>query len=413
MPSSRRSRPMSAAAEAGVRIDLGASQQAARGSRAALTASSSRAWAVGACPSTSARTSAIWRACSDSGPARRRRASRLPQSRASQRGRDRGRRRAVGGLGRELHRSADVPDAREPRRARGAASRAMSRHDSVPRGRECRERRHKAGTSTAAAGLVSGARLKRDAFVPLHVAGASDSMCAACEARGDSGVSADASELHVIEVRCNASLTRGQALAFFAVTLVASLVIALFWTFKGFWPVLPFAGLELFVLGVALGWSMRRGSYRELITISPEEVTIERGMTQARERERMPRTWARVELVQATIRGTRAGCISARTGGATRSAPRSSRASAAGWRGGCASCLRRHRRGQACAAQARTRASRFDERRGSPSTFSRSRASARSARAMPRSCACARRMGTQPPRRRHAAQQGDSTGSTS
>jgi len=125
-------------------------------------------------------------------------------------------------------------------------------------------------------------------------------MCAACEARGDSGVSVDASELHVIEVRCNASLTRGQALAFFAVTLVASLVIALFWTFKGFWPVLPFAGLELFVLGVALGWSMRRGSYRELITISPEEVTIERGMTQARERERMPRTWARVELVQAT-----------------------------------------------------------------------------------------------------------------
>jgi uncharacterized membrane protein len=113
-------------------------------------------------------------------------------------------------------------------------------------------------------------------------------------------VSADASDLHVIEVRCNASLTRGQALAFFAVTLVASLAIALFWTFKGFWPVLPFAGLELFVLGVALGWSLRRGNYRELITISPDEVTIECGTKQARERERMPRTWARVELVQAT-----------------------------------------------------------------------------------------------------------------
>jgi len=111
---------------------------------------------------------------------------------------------------------------------------------------------------------------------------------------------ANTGDTHVIEVRCNASLTRRQALVFFAGTLVASLAIALFWTFKGFWPVLPFAGLELFVLGFALGLSMRRGRYRELIVVSPEEILIERGTTHAEERERLQRPWARVELVQAT-----------------------------------------------------------------------------------------------------------------
>jgi uncharacterized membrane protein len=112
-------------------------------------------------------------------------------------------------------------------------------------------------------------------------------------------VSAHASDGHVIEVRCNASLTRRQALAFFAGTIVASLSIALFWALQGYWPVLPFAGLELFALGLALGWSLRRGSYRELITISHDEVVIDRGTAQRHEHEHLPRCWLRVELVQA------------------------------------------------------------------------------------------------------------------
>lgn len=115
-----------------------------------------------------------------------------------------------------------------------------------------------------------------------------------------SGASADASGVHIIEVRCNASLTRAQALVFFAVTIVASLTIALFWTFQGFWPVLPFAGLELFALGLALGWSLRRGRFREIIIVSPEAVVIERGMTHALERAELSRAWTRVELIEAT-----------------------------------------------------------------------------------------------------------------
>ena len=87
-------------------------------------------------------------------------------------------------------------------------------------------------------------------------------------------MSANASEMHVIEVRCNASLTRRQALA----------------------------GLELFVLGFALGLSVRRGRYRELITISPEEVLIERGTTYPQERERFLSDTTRIEIYQFSLR---------------------------------------------------------------------------------------------------------------
>jgi uncharacterized membrane protein len=105
--------------------------------------------------------------------------------------------------------------------------------------------------------------------------------------------------MHVIEVRCNASLSLRQAVAFFAGTVVASLAIALYWAAQGYWPVLPFAGLELFALGLSLGLSLRRSGYRELITISNDEVSIERGTRQRQARERLPRRWLRVELVHA------------------------------------------------------------------------------------------------------------------
>lgn len=109
---------------------------------------------------------------------------------------------------------------------------------------------------------------------------------------------AAAGDVHVIEVRCNASLTRRQAALFLSGTVVASLAIATYWAARGFWPILPFAGLELFVLGVALGASMRRGTYRELIVISDDEVTIDRDTPGSETHERLPRGWLRVELVE-------------------------------------------------------------------------------------------------------------------
>jgi uncharacterized membrane protein len=104
-------------------------------------------------------------------------------------------------------------------------------------------------------------------------------------------------------VSANSSLTRQGALLFFGVTAGISLLIAGLLAARGFWPVLPFAGLELFVLGLALGVSQRRGRYREFVSIYPDRIVIETGVGAVEERFELPRTWTRLELVPARWHG--------------------------------------------------------------------------------------------------------------
>jgi uncharacterized membrane protein len=65
---------------------------------------------------------------------------------------------------------------------------------------------------------------------------------------------------------------------------------------QGMWPILPFAGLELFVLGIALGLSMRRGRYWEVISVHEDRVTIKRHGYEPGESVELARHWARVDL---------------------------------------------------------------------------------------------------------------------
>lgn len=104
-------------------------------------------------------------------------------------------------------------------------------------------------------------------------------------------------------VSANCSLTRKGAALFFGVTAGVSLLIAGAFTIKGFWPVLPFAGLELFALGLALGLSMRRGQYREVISVFRDRIVIEKGVGRVEERFELPRQWARLEFERARWRG--------------------------------------------------------------------------------------------------------------
>ncbi|MBA1148701.1 DUF2244 domain-containing protein [Ectothiorhodospiraceae bacterium WFHF3C12] len=78
--------------------------------------------------------------------------------------------------------------------------------------------------------------------------------------------------------------------------VVTSLAVALFFTALGFWPVLPFAGLELTALGAALYVSARRGAVREVIRISETAVTVERGLHRPETRHSFDRYWSVVEL---------------------------------------------------------------------------------------------------------------------
>ena len=70
---------------------------------------------------------------------------------------------------------------------------------------------------------------------------------------------------------------------------------------QGFWPVLPFAGLELLALGVAFYLCLARSQWREVVSVNANVVRVEKGRRQAEERWECPSAWARVQLEKSPI----------------------------------------------------------------------------------------------------------------
>lgn len=102
-----------------------------------------------------------------------------------------------------------------------------------------------------------------------------------------------------IELVPNCALTRRQAAGFFASVCVVSFAIAGYFAAKGLWPVLPFAGLEMAVLGWALGSSLQRRRCTQTITVTERDVgvvTRDRGGLHS---ATFPRHWTRVRLIHA------------------------------------------------------------------------------------------------------------------
>lgn len=93
---------------------------------------------------------------------------------------------------------------------------------------------------------------------------------------------------------------------FFAAIALSSLAVALAFTVQGFWPILPFAGLELLALGVAIYLVAHSGRRRQMITITAEQVRVEKGRLRSvgtsgggpESCQDFPRAWVRVELVR-------------------------------------------------------------------------------------------------------------------
>lgn len=99
-----------------------------------------------------------------------------------------------------------------------------------------------------------------------------------------------------IQVSANCSLSRRGAVLFFSGVAGGSLSVAILFASVGMWPVLPFAGLELLLLGTALALSMRRGQEGEAITVTGDKVIVERYGRGSRETREFTRLWAKAEL---------------------------------------------------------------------------------------------------------------------
>jgi uncharacterized membrane protein len=91
------------------------------------------------------------------------------------------------------------------------------------------------------------------------------------------------------------SLTPRTALLFFGSVCFATFGVAGIATVMGYWPVLPFAGAEMLLLGWALKTSMDRRHEVETIDVTESEVIIEYSKGTPR-RVVFPRHWARVKI---------------------------------------------------------------------------------------------------------------------
>jgi uncharacterized membrane protein len=75
---------------------------------------------------------------------------------------------------------------------------------------------------------------------------------------------------------------------------ICLLGIGMLFAIYGYWPVLPFAGLEVVVLGAAFYLCLSRSQIREVVTVNDDRVMVEKGRRQPEQHWECPRAWARV-----------------------------------------------------------------------------------------------------------------------
>ena len=105
-----------------------------------------------------------------------------------------------------------------------------------------------------------------------------------------------------IVIAPNCSLSVRGAVLFFLTASAPCFGIAGVLTFLGFWPVLPFAGLEMLLLGAALRISLARRNHRQTIVISESDVAVQSKIGKLDSEVVFPRHWAQVKLRRSTSR---------------------------------------------------------------------------------------------------------------
>ena len=111
----------------------------------------------------------------------------------------------------------------------------------------------------------------------------------------------DATTSHRFELRPNRSLTWRQTQKFFALVASVTLAVALGFSFMGFWPVLPFAGLELAVLWVGFWLCAGSGRTTEVVSIRDSSVVVQKGRETVKTVWKSPRPWAQVRLQRSRV----------------------------------------------------------------------------------------------------------------
>ena len=98
------------------------------------------------------------------------------------------------------------------------------------------------------------------------------------------------------EIRPNASMSPRNLVVAVICLAVVCLTIGLAFLSMGLWLVLPFAGLEIFAVGVAVGYTIRRSAETEIISIQESDVSVTKTNGNKSRHSIFPRYWTRVRL---------------------------------------------------------------------------------------------------------------------
>ena len=104
-------------------------------------------------------------------------------------------------------------------------------------------------------------------------------------------------------IRPNCSLRWSEVVRFYLGVVTVSFAIATVCALQGAWLVLPFAGLEMVVLGAALYTVARRAQRWQVVSVHRDYIEIKELGSAHGSREVFHRAWARVHLEPAAIQG--------------------------------------------------------------------------------------------------------------
>lgn len=88
------------------------------------------------------------------------------------------------------------------------------------------------------------------------------------------------------------SLNFNGLVVFYCSLAAVSLSIAVLLAARGFWPVLPFAGLEMLFLGACLYAAYRRGAYSEIVSVDRDWVRVTKNEGNKTRQVAFQRHWA-------------------------------------------------------------------------------------------------------------------------
>lgn len=102
-------------------------------------------------------------------------------------------------------------------------------------------------------------------------------------------------------IRPHRSLSWAQVKRVYIGMAVVSLAIAVGFAMQGFWPVLPFAGLELLALGGALYLCTLEGHRSDVVCVDTHTVTVEKGRRTPDDTWEFNRAWTQVKLFRSRV----------------------------------------------------------------------------------------------------------------